>query len=141
MEAIIWHLPLRFQNAKSALNILLDAFQVCQEVPLKGSVVSICIGANQRQPTMVTVVTNQIHTTILLDSAVHSVILPANVLEPSNSNAMDVSVNLHNFLVIWSAKLRAVYPNDPAIKVGDVLQCKSGIACLTLCAIVIPSWT
>jgi hypothetical protein len=141
IKAIIQHIPLLLQNAECALNILLDTFQVGQEIPLEGSVGSICVGANQRRPAMASIVTNQIHTLILLYSALHGVILPPNILEPSNLNAMDVWVNLHNFFVIPSAKVWPVHPNYPAVKNSDALKCKSGIASLSLCAIVIPGWT
>jgi hypothetical protein len=90
---------------------------------------------------MVTIVTNQIRTLILLDSALHGVILPPKILESSSLNAMDVWVNLHNFFVILSAKVWPVHPNYPAVKIGDALKCKSGIASLSLCAIVIPGQT
>ena len=56
-------------------------------------------------------------------------------------NAIDILVDLHDLLVITSAELRTVYPNDPAIIISDALKCKSGIARLTLCTIVIPSGT
>jgi hypothetical protein len=52
---------------------------------------------------------------------------------------IDVWVNLHNFFVIPSAKIWPVYPNYPAVKIGDALKCKSGIASLSL--IVIPGRT
>lgn len=86
---------------------------------------------------MVTNVTNQIHTLLLADSAVGGIILPGKVFEPSSPNAMDILVNLHNLLVIPSAKLWTVYPNDPAVIISNALKCEGGIACLTLRAIVV----
>jgi hypothetical protein len=78
---------------------------------------------------------------IFLDSALRGVILPANILEPSSLNVMDVWVDLHNFFVIPRAKVWPVYPNYSAVKIGDALKFESGIASLSLCAIVIPGWT
>jgi hypothetical protein len=87
---------------------------------------------------MVSIVTDQICTLLLLDSALIGVILPRNVFVPSSSNAMDIWVNLHDLLVVASAKLRTVYANNPAIIICDALKCMSGMACLTLRAIVAP---
>jgi hypothetical protein len=56
-------------------------------------------------------------------------------------NAIDIRVDLHDLLVVTSAELRAEYPNDPAIIICDALKCKSGIARLTLRAIVVPGGT
>ena len=56
-------------------------------------------------------------------------------------NAIDIWVDLHDLLVITSAELWTVYPNDPAIIICDALKCKSGIALLTLQAIVVPGGT
>ena len=56
-------------------------------------------------------------------------------------NAIDIRVDLHDLLVITSAELRTEYPNDPAIIICDALKCKSGIARLTLRAIVVPGGT
>jgi hypothetical protein len=141
IKAIIQNIPLLLQNAECALNVLSDTFQVGQEIPLKGSIGSICVGTNQHWPAMVSIVTNQICTSILLDSALRGVILPANILEPSSLNALDVWVDLHNFFVIQSAKVYSIHPNYPAVKIGDALKCESGIASLSLRAIVIPGWT
>ena len=90
---------------------------------------------------MVTVVANKIRTSLFLDSTLRRVIPPRDILELPSANAMDVGVNLHNLLVITSAELWTVYPNDPAIVICDALKCQSGIARLTLCPIVIPGGT
>ena len=90
---------------------------------------------------MVTVVTNQIRTSLFFNTTLGGVILPRYIFEPTSLNAIDIQVDLHDLLVITSAELRTVYPNDPAIVICDALKRKSGIARLTLRAIVVPGGT
>ena len=90
---------------------------------------------------MIPVVANKIRTSLFLDSTLRRVIPPRDILEPPSANVMDVGVNLHDLLVVTSAELWTVYPNDPGIIICDALKYKSGIARLTLCAIVVPSGT
>jgi hypothetical protein len=102
---------------------------------------SAFVGGNRIRPAMISFVANKIRTLLFFDSAIICVIFPRDILEPSMPNAIDIRVNLHDLLVIISAKLRTVYPNDPAIIICDAFKCKSGIACLTLHAIVVPGGT
>jgi hypothetical protein len=90
---------------------------------------------------MITVVANKIHTSLLFDSILSGVLAPQDIFEPPSANVMDVGVNLHYLLVVTSAELRTVHPNHPAIEIFDALKSKSGIAHLTLSAIVVPSRT
>ena len=90
---------------------------------------------------MITIIADKIRTSLLFDSTRTGVIAPQDILEPSSANAMDVGVNLDDLLVVTSPILRTKYSNHPVIEIRDALKSKSGIACLPLCAIVVPGGT
>jgi hypothetical protein len=132
MKTIIQYIPVLLQNPKRTLHTLSDTLQICREVFLEGHLVCICIGANQRWPVMIAVISNQMNTSILLNSALCSTIFPTNIIQPFIYNEMYIAINLNNLLVIPRAELWTI------VKVSNTLKGKSEISRLTLRAIVMP---
>ncbi len=69
------------------------------------------------------------------------VVTPPNVLVPSSMNKVDVAVNLNNFLIVPSAKLRPEYTNNPTTKIGYAFESNRGVTSLTFCLVLIPHGT
>jgi hypothetical protein len=80
MQSIIQNLPSFLQNTKRAFNVLSYTLQICREVSFKRWILNTGIGTNWRGPAKVAVVTYLIRTSILLHSAICSVIPPQDIL-------------------------------------------------------------
>ncbi len=141
IQSIIQNLPSFLQNTKCTLNILLDALQIWQKISLERRILNAAVGTNQCQPAQIAIVADYIHTLILFESAFCSAIPPTNILISTHSNVMNVSIVLNNLLVILCTKLWTIDGTNPAIEIGNALKSKTGIPSLTLCTIVIASWT
>jgi hypothetical protein len=105
IQSIIQNLPSFLQNTKCTLNVLSDALQIRQKISLKRRILNAAIGTNRSQPAQIAIVADYIHTLILFDSALCSVIPPKNILIPTPSNVMNVGIVLNNLLVISCTKL------------------------------------
>jgi hypothetical protein len=55
------------------------------------------------------------------------VVAPPNVLVPFSTNVVDVGVNLYNFFIVPSAKLRTEYTNNPTLKIGYAFESNRGV--------------
>ena len=65
---------------------------------------------------------------ILLHSAICSVIPPQDILIPTRLNIMNVRIVLNDLLVISPTKLWTVDGQNPAIEIGNTLKRKTGIS-------------
>ncbi len=111
------------------------------KISLKRRILNTAIGTNWSQPAKVAIVADYIQTSILFNSVLCSVIPPKNILVPTCSNVVNNGIVLNNLLAVSWTKSWTVDSWNPAIEMGNALKCKTGIPTLTLCAIVMASWS
>jgi hypothetical protein len=142
LEPMIEYLPSLLQNAKSTFNIFLDTLQISRKVTFAGRVVRARVRTNRCWPSEITIVTDQIHTSVQFNGTIGIIILPCGVgKQLTESDVTKIIVVLDDVLVIATSKLWSIDCQNPAIKICETLKRKGWIPLFPLCMVMVAGRT
>jgi len=121
-KSIIQNLPSFLHNLKGTLDILPDTFHVQRKVSLLQSSQLTGIWTGRLRPTKITIVTNQIHTSIPTDTTSFVPISPSHLAYPAKSNKPNIVISFYDLLVVHHSKVGSLDSKDAPVVISYTLN-------------------
>ncbi len=137
-----WVPSISSSKCQSTFDIILDTLQISRKVIFNGRVVRAQVRTNRCWPSEITIVTDQIHTSLQFNGTIGIIILPCGVgKQLTESDGTNTLVMLNDIFVIATSELWSIDCQNPAIKICETLTRKGWITLFSLWTVMIAGWT